>query len=89
MNAATAEPVVFGAQATLACLRPGDRAVVTGVNGAGLTRRRLLEMGLVNGTPVRLVRRAPLGDPLELDVAGYRLSLRSEVAAHIHVEPTL
>ncbi len=77
----------FEHNATLAALRPGEEAVVAGVNGAGLTRRRLLEMGLVAGTPVRLVRRAPLGDPLELDVAGYRLSLRTEVAAHIHVRP--
>lgn len=77
--------VIADHSATLDQLATGESAVVAGVNGAGLSRRRLLEMGFVQGTPVRLVRRAPLGDPLELDVAGYRLSLRGEVAAHIHV----
>ncbi|GIW71919.1 MAG: iron transporter FeoA [Planctomycetota bacterium] len=73
--------------AQLSEMGPGQGGVVLEVNGAGLARRRLLEMGFVAGTPVRVVRRAPLGDPLEVDVGGYRLSLRRELAAHIRIGP--
>ncbi len=48
---------------------------------------RLREMGLLAGTPVTLVRTAPLGDPLEIKVRGYHLTLRKVDAAHILVEP--
>jgi len=48
---------------------------------------RLREMGLLVGTRVTLVRTAPLGDPLELKVRGYHLTLRKSDAAHILVEP--
>jgi len=53
----------------------------------GATFLRLREMGLVAGTKVTLVRTAPLGDPLELKVRGYHLTLRKADAAHILVEP--
>jgi len=48
---------------------------------------RLLEMGLVPGTTVKLVRRAPLGDPIYLNVRGYHLSIREHEADLIHVDP--
>jgi Fe2+ transport system protein FeoA len=48
---------------------------------------RLLEMGLVPGTTVELVRRAPLGDPIYLNVRGYHLSIREHEADLIHVDP--
>lgn len=57
------------------------------VNGVGPLRRRLLEMGVLPGTAFRVERVAPLGDPIEIRVRGYALSLRRAEAAHILVEP--
>lgn len=54
---------------------------------AGVAFIRLREMGLMAGTPVRLVRVAPLGDPIEIKVRGYSLTLRKSEAANILVEP--
>jgi Fe2+ transport system protein FeoA len=51
-----------------------------------LVRRRLLELGLLPGTQIEVVRRAPLGDPIELRLRGYRLSIRADEARAIHVE---
>jgi ferrous iron transport protein A len=59
---------------TLDQLAPGQRATVVGMAGDEDLRRRLLEMGLVPGTPVELLRRAPLGDPSDYHVRGYPLS---------------
>jgi ferrous iron transport protein A len=61
----------------------GGRGVVDAVGGARSIRRRLMELGLVPGTPVGVVNIAPLGDPLELQVRGGRLSIRREEAASI------
>ncbi len=66
----------------LAC---GASARIRSVSGPAGTRRRLLEMGLCRGTVVEVVRRAPLGDPVELRVRGYLLSVRSEQARLIGV----
>lgn len=68
---------------SLATTRVGDTATIGTVTGPRAFRRRLLELGLVPGTEVRIVRRAPLGDPLELAVRGGRLSLRAREAASI------
>lgn len=70
---------------TLADLRPGERATVRAVSGAGLLRRRLLEMGFVSGTQVRVVRLAPLADPMEVELHGYHLSLRRAEAGTVLV----
>lgn len=67
---------------TLADLQAGERAVIGPVPTDASTQR-LREMGLVAGTRVRLLRFAPMGDPLELEVRGYRLSLRRAEAALI------
>jgi len=67
-------------------LQPGQSGKITRVSGTPEIKHRLLEMGLTQGTPVRLVRVAPLGDPLELHVRGYRLSLRKSEAASVTVE---
>lgn len=56
------------------------------MNGGGELRRRLLDMGLTPNTIVKLVRVAPLGDPIELCLRGYNLSLREEAARDIEVE---
>ncbi len=64
------------APGTLAALEVGQSARVQRVGGSGTLRRRLMEMGLVAGAQVTLVRIAPLGDPLQIRVRGYDLALR-------------
>jgi ferrous iron transport protein A len=68
---------------TLAELHTGDTAVLEDIDREQQLRSRLLEMGLTPGTSVALLRVAPLGDPLEIKVRGYRLSLRRSDAALI------
>jgi ferrous iron transport protein A len=67
-------------------LRPGERARVTGVGGEGDTARRLMDLGLIRGTTVEVVRTAPLGDPIEVRLRGFMLTLRRAEAEHITVE---
>ena len=71
---------------TLDLLPLGQEAVITAVGGGGALRCRLLDMGLIPRTAVRVEKTAPLGDPIELRVRGYALSLRKEDARNIHVE---
>jgi Fe2+ transport system protein FeoA len=66
-------------------LKPGERGIVTRVEGSGAVKRRLLDMGLVKGTEVTMIRKAPLGDPIEFLVKGYNLSLRKVEADNIYV----
>jgi len=68
-------------------LAPGAAAVLRTMPPAGAAFVRLREMGLLPGTRVKLVRRAPLGDPIEIEVRGYHLSLRRDEAEHVVVEP--
>ena len=70
---------------TLDKLPLGQEAVITAVGGEGALRCRLLDMGLIPKTKVRIEKIAPLGDPLELRVRGYSLSLRKEDAGKIEV----
>ena len=63
-----------------------QEAVITAVGGEGALRCRLLDMGLIPKTAVRVEKIAPLGDPIELRVRGYALSLRKEDARNIEVE---
>ena len=60
---------------------------VSAVHGARAVRRRLLELGLTPGTQVSVIGVSPLGDPLELEVRGSRLSIRKKEALAIEVEP--
>ena len=71
---------------TLDTLPVGHEAVITTVVGEGSLRCRLLDMGLIPKTRVRVEKIAPLGDPMELRVRGYALSLRKEDAREIQVE---
>jgi Fe2+ transport system protein FeoA len=71
---------------TLAKLPVGASARVTDVRGEAVLEQRLLEMGLIPGTTVTLVRIAPLGDPMEFRVLGYSLSLRRNEAAAVAIE---
>jgi ferrous iron transport protein A len=64
----------------------GQSGRVVSVEGHDQVGRRLLEMGLTQGCSVTLVGTAPLGDPLELEIRGYRLSVRRSEAARVEVE---
>lgn len=68
-------------------LKPGTKARIVKVNGNGETRRRIVDMGMTPGTLVEVERIAPLGDPMEVKVKGYHLSLRRVEAATVAVEP--
>lgn len=68
---------------TLAALRPGESARIASLAGDPAATRRLLDLGLIRGTPVRVIRVAPLGDPIELRVRGFMLTLRRAEAEHI------
>jgi Fe2+ transport system protein FeoA len=68
-------------------LAPGASAVITKVPNGGDVFLRLREMGLLPGTTVKLLRAAPSGDPLEIQIRGYNLSLRRGEAGSIEVEP--
>ncbi len=65
---------------------PGRKARITKVQGKGEVKRRIIDMGVTPGTFVEVERVAPLGDPIEIRVKGYHLSLRKEEAARIFVE---
>lgn len=66
-------------------IRRGSTATVRAIDGTRSFRRRLLEMGLVPGTQVKVVNVAPLGDPLFIEVRGSQWSLRRNEAAEIHI----
>jgi Fe2+ transport system protein FeoA len=70
---------------SLAALRVGARARVISVKGSGAVARRLMEMGVVPGAHVRVIKAAPLGDPIEVRVRGYHLALRRAEAQSILV----
>lgn len=72
---------------TLDQLPRGRSAIIVQVGGDRALRRRLLDMGFVHGETVTLTGLAPLGDPLELTIKGYHLSLRRSDAHCIQVEP--
>ena len=70
---------------TLAELKVGESAVIRAVGGEGALRCRLLDMGLIPNTAVKLQKIAPMGDPIEVQVRGYELTLRMEDAKKISV----
>ncbi|HIA20525.1 MAG TPA: iron transporter [Planctomycetes bacterium] len=71
---------------TLADLKITDQATVIAVDGQDEISLRLLEMGLTPGTRITLVGTAPLGDPLEFEIRGYRLSLRKTEANRVTID---
>lgn len=71
---------------TLDRIKPGGRAKILTVGGEGALRRRLLDMGLTPKTGVEVRKVAPMGDPIELYLRGYVLTIRREDAAKIEVE---
>ena len=70
----------------LRSLKPGTKARIIKVSGKGALHRRIMDMGVVPGTAIEVERVAPLGDPIEVKLKGYHLSLRKEEAANIFVE---
>ena len=71
---------------TLADVAAGEKASVVRLNGAGAVRRRIMDMGITRGVSLRVRKVAPLGDPIEITVRGYELSLRKADAEMIQVE---
>jgi ferrous iron transport protein A len=70
----------------LAKLQPGQRGRITKIGAIGAMKRRLMDMGVLQGEEVKVEKVAPLGDPIEIIVKNYRLSLRKREAAGIAVE---
>lgn len=79
----------MSASQPLTSLAPGSGGKVTEINLPSGSKPRLMEMGLLVGTPVELVRFAPLGDPVEIKVRGYHLTLRKHEAEQILVAPSV
>ena len=73
---------------TLKELRPGKSARIEEVGGEGALRQHFLDMGLIPGCDVTVVKLAPMGDPMELMIRGYELTLRLDDAAQIRITPT-
>ena len=72
---------------TLKDLKPGDSARIENVGGEGVLRRHLLDMGMIPGTEINVVRLAPMGDPMEVRIHGYELTLRLSEAEKIEIAP--
>ena len=73
---------------TLDKLEIGKSAVITKVGGEGALRLRFLDMGLIPHTAVRMQKTAPSGDPIQILIRGYELTLRLEEASKIEIEET-
>jgi len=71
---------------TLKETKTGETVVVVKINGAGPIKRRIMEMGITKGVEIHVRKVAPLGDPIEVTVRGYELSLRKADAESIEVE---
>ena len=76
---------VFAALLAWLSVKSRDGAMVLRIGVEGRTKRRLVEMGLTPGTIITISKRAPLGDPIEISLRGYELTLRKEDAAKIEV----
>jgi ferrous iron transport protein A len=73
---------------TLDNLKTGESGIITAFKGKSEVRKHLMEMGLVRGSDIKVQRVAPLGDPIEVKIKGYSLSLRKEDAKKIEIEIT-
>lgn len=70
---------------TLREAKPGETVTVTKLNGTGAAKRRIMDMGITKGIPVYIRKVAPLGDPVEVTIRGYELSLRKDDAQMVEV----
>ena len=72
---------------TLKDVEEGERVKVISVSGDRILKRRLMDMGILKGCEIEVLKAAPLGDPVEFLVRGYRLTLRKKDAVSVGVEP--
>lgn len=72
--------------ATLKDVKPGQTVTVTRVSGLKSIKRHIMDMGITKGTTITVCKTAPLGDPLEVNIRGYELSIRKDDASIIEVE---
>ena len=72
---------------TIKDLKPGQSGIISKVGGQGALRQHFLDMGVIPGVEVTLIKLAPLGDPMELNIHGYELTLRLDDAAKIEIDP--
>ena len=82
-------PVPSQPSVRLSELQPGQAGTVIQVQAKGTIRQRLLEMGFIRGAQLRVEKLAPMGDPMELVIKGYHLTLRREESSCILVAPTV
>ena len=71
---------------TLKDAKVGETVKVSRLNGTGPTKRRIMDMGITKGTPIFIRKVAPLGDPIEIKIRGYELSIRKEDAEIIEIQ---
>lgn len=71
---------------TLKDLKPGQQGKVSAITTTGAMKRRIMDMGVTPGVEVKVIKTAPLGDPIEVHVRRYELSLRKEEAARVEME---
>lgn len=71
---------------TLKDLKPGQKGTVISIGERGPLRRRIMDMGVTPGVVVKVIKIAPLGDPIEINVRGYELSLRKSEAEQIQIK---
>ena len=67
-------------------MKPGESCLIVTLNGSGNVKHRLIDMGLVHGTKIHVMKYAPLGDPVEIKVKNFELALRNSEAGMIDVE---
>ncbi|MDL2323770.1 ferrous iron transport protein A [Ruminococcaceae bacterium OttesenSCG-928-A16] len=70
---------------TLRNVKPGETVTVAKLNGEGALKRRIMDMGVTKGTEIYVRKVAPLGDPVEVTLRGYELSIRKSEAENIEV----
>jgi ferrous iron transport protein A len=73
-------------EVTLGQMNPNEKGKIIQIKGVGSARRRILDMGMVPGAELEVIKRAPLGDPIEFKIKGYNLTLRKNEADRIIVE---
>ncbi|MCI8546064.1 MAG: ferrous iron transport protein A [Clostridia bacterium] len=70
----------------LSKLKPDEKAIIKEINLQGKLKYRLLELGIVENTELKLIKYAPLGDPIQISIRGYNLAMRKETAKKIKIE---
>lgn len=71
---------------TLKDLRPGQEGTVVSIGEKGSMKRRIMDMGVTPGVSIKVIKVAPLGDPIEINVRGYELSIRKSEAENIQMK---